>query len=122
MANTEQGLQHVAAPGFAAGIATGVTIHGPTPDGNFHLTFFFDTARPERIPDGPSKGPGASRVQVEQGSHLREGFTIVRNNIATISMRPDQLEAMGKAIVELSDLRAKAKTESPEQGVGNVSA
>lgn len=123
MAEMRKDLAHVAAPGFTAGIATGATIHGPTPDGNMHVTFFFDTAYPSRAPETTPGVPLPTGVVVNRAENPEEGFTIVRNNIATISMRPEQLEAIGKAIVQLSETRAKMMAEQAQlaqRGAGNV--
>ena len=107
-------IKHVAGPGYTSGIATGMTLHGPTPDGNMQLTFFHDTAIPVHGTIEIAT-PGQTGPQVSQDTR-KENFDVVRHNIATISMHPSQIKAIGAAfsmVAEQMDAKLAAKGVDP---------
>jgi hypothetical protein len=111
-------MKHLAAPGFVTGVATGMTMHGPSSDGNMHVTFFHDTAYPVVGDSAPAPAIPGQNVQTVTSREDEPGknFEVVRHNIATISMRPEQIEAIGKAftavIEQLKTHRAAARRDA----------
>ena len=118
-AHTTGPMRHTAAANFVKGVATGMTMHGPTSDGNMHLTFFHDTAFPLGGDIISSSTADRTTTQIRQGAEIKDDFEIVRHNIATISVRQDQIEAMGKAFMMVAEQRAKA-AEAHKASAGNA--
>lgn len=109
-------IKHVAGPNFITGVATGITMHGPTPDGNLQVTFFHDVAYPLQS-DVPTPAEAKAGPKVEEGLPQDGSFEIVRHNIATISLRQEHADALGKALTMITEHRkaaiARAGAEKP---------
>ena len=79
-------MSHVRAPGFSTGVASYVSVVGPTPDGMVHLQFYRDLVslreedlKPAANPENPSQmGMAVSATQ--------ENFDTLREDVAIISM------------------------------------
>jgi hypothetical protein len=101
-----ENVKFVRAPGVAATTATGVSISGPTPDGNMHLTFFRDVQFPDaqtyEVRDVQSNIP--SDVHAHQLVPAGDPtMKYEKEIVAIVSLTPAGLEQVGSYSTRMAD-------------------
>lgn len=96
-------VKHERAPGFASGIATGISIVGPTGDGMFHLLFFrdmqvvIDEPFEATIVDGPNGFTGQALKPAGPGN-----LEMRREDIASIGLSSSHIAKLGASLLKLA--------------------